>query len=156
MFAPFYPDPSKRVLAVDLPGCGSTFVMKTEVLLGLARDRGGEFLEWEQWNAHRIEVQVGDVVTLWVSGPRLFCIPLDVADVEETRMDVYDFSAQASARYLKLTTDGGGAGRRFMRPSVRGPPLPQDVFEVYFADGGHDSIVLLAVNTPRSLNLTRI
>ena len=128
--------------------------MKTEALLRLAQEHGGEALEWEQWNAHRIEVQTGYFTALWISGSRLFCTPLQAANVEV--MDVYDFSVQASARYLKLPINGGGAGRRLMRPSVQGHRLPWEVPEVYFVDGGHDSIVLLSVNAPCFINLTRI
>ena len=71
-FAPFYPDASHRLLVIEFMGTGCLFVMKTEALLRLAREREGEELQWGEWKAHvtRISTDV-DTRKLWVSGPRL-------------------------------------------------------------------------------------
>jgi len=148
LFAPFYPDPSKRVLAVDLRG--------SETLLTLAREWGGEALEWEQWNAHGIDIRCGRVVAPWVSGPRLFCISWVTVDPQEMEMEIYDFSVRENVGYLRLPTDVGGAGQRPMWPRAQEPRILWDVSLIYFAGGGHDSIALLAVRTPSSLDLTRV
>jgi len=147
LFAPFFPDTSKRILVIELRECGSIFVMKTEVLLRLAQEWGDATLEWEQWRVHSIEVRPGDIASLWVSGPRLFCLSVD----EEAWVDVYDFSPQASARHLKTTTDRDGVVQRFMRPSIRDHDLSWDglYLLINFANSGHDSIVLLMVNAPQ-------
>jgi len=108
--APFYPDPSQWILAVK-HDCESIFVMKTETLLRLAQEWGDAALEWDQWRARVIEVRPGDVKALWISGPRLFCMSGTTFDLEGTRMDVYDFSAQASTRHLETITDKDGAVR---------------------------------------------
>ena len=153
LLAPFFPDPSQRLLAIELRNCGSAFVMKTEVLLRLAQEWGDVALEWEQWRAHSIEVRPGDVSNLWISGPRLFCM----TGPRGKRMDVYDFSPQASARHLETTTDRDGMVQLFMRPSIQNY-LPWHSLSptVHCADCGHDSIVFLMVNAPRFPNLTRI
>ena len=150
LFAPFYPDASQRVLAVHLRGCESILVLKTEELLRLARERGGAALEWEQWRVRGIEVwpRDADVVDLWVSGPRLFFIARDTFGADEIWMDVYDFSAQASTRNLETTTDWDGTVQRCMSPSIRKYHLPWNAPVVHFANGGHDGIVLIMVNTP--------
>jgi len=121
--------------------------MKTEVLLRLAQEWGDATLEWEQWRAHSIEVRPGDIESLWVSGPRLFCLLVDEA---EAWVDVYDFSPQASGRHLKTTTDRDGVVQRFMWPSMRGIDLSWDDLypSIDFVNSGHDSIVLLMVNAP--------
>ena len=154
LLAPFFPDPSQRILVIELRQWGAVFVMKTEVLLRLAQEWGGGALEWEQWKGHGIGVRPRDVADIWVSGPRLFC----VSAAEETWMDVYDFSPQASSRHLGTTTHRGGVPRRFMRPSIQIHRLPWDALHLVsrFANGGHDSIVLLIVNTPHFSNLTRV
>ena len=50
LLAPFYQDPSQRMLAMKVYKHSHTsiFVVKTGVLLGLARKWGGADLEWER------------------------------------------------------------------------------------------------------------
>jgi len=153
LLAPFFPDTSQRILVVELRSRGSFFVTKAEVLLELAQEWGGVALEWEQWKSHSIEVRPGMVEPLCVSGPRVFCLSMT-----DTRMGVYDFSPQASARHLETTTDRRGMVQRFMRPSIPKLRLPWHPLRpvVHFVNGGHDSIVLLMVNVPHFRNLTRI
>lgn len=157
LFASFYPDTSQRILAVKFRNPGSIFVVRTEILIRMSQERGDTTLQWEQWKAHGIEIRPGDVITdLWVSGPRLFCMCGEAFHPEGTRMDVYDFSPQVSAKHLETTTDGGGRVQRYMWSSIRKyrPPWKKPV--VHFANGGHDSIILFMVSLPRSTNLTRI
>lgn len=156
LLAPFFPDTSQRILAVEIRKRRTFFVMKTEVLLGLAQEWGGVALEWEQWKAHSIEVQQPRdlAVVSCVSGPRLFFTP-----TAQTWVDVYDFSPQASARHLETTTNRRGMVQRCMRPSIRKRHLPWPARRpatVHFINGGHDSIVFLMVNVPYFQNLTRI
>ena len=153
LLAPFFPDPSQRILVIQF--CGSVFVMKTEVLLRLAQERGGAALEWEQWKTHTIEVQTEGVANFWVSGPRLF----GVSSINEIWMDVHDFSPRASARYLETITGRDGVVQRFMCPSmqINRPPWSALDPAIHFASGGgHDSVALLMVNVPCFQNLTRI
>ena len=152
LLAPFFPDPSQRILAVELHNRGSVFVIKTEVLLKLAQEWGGGVLEWEQWRTHGIEVRPGDVSNIWISGPRLFCM----TGPERSQMDVYDFSPQASARHLKTTIDKDGMVQRIMLPSIRKLQLPWDIQDpwVHSASCGHDSIVFLMVNALHFPNLS--
>lgn len=65
-------------------------------------------------------------------------------------MDVYDFSAQASGRCIETVTDGEGRFQRAVRPKIQGYQLPWNALAIHFASGGHDSIVLLTVNTLHS------
>ena len=141
--APFYQDPSQRILALEFGQDGSVFVMKTEVLLELAREHGGTELGWGQWRAHVIEIVHVNKIFLWVSGPRLFCIrPED----DDARVDVYDFSPRASARYIQEVAYIDGGIMRKMEPNSELPKLPWYLDEIHYANGGHDGIVFLEVS----------
>jgi len=156
--APFYQDASQRVLVVEFYSYESAFVMKVEALLELAREQGGADLEWEQWNAHVVEIQTRGGIVLWVSGPRVFCICRTEQANEETWMNVHDFSPREFARCVETVTnsrDGMFLRRVGWPPSVEKHHLPWHAPTIQFSDGGHDSIVLLLVNLPRSPNLTK-
>ena len=141
--APFYQDPSQRTLAVEFPRGRSVFVMKTEVLLELARERGGTELGWWQWKAHVVEFPVDNTEFLWVSGPRLFCIQRDHWG---PWLDVYDFSPRASALHIEEAVNDEGEIVRTMQPSLGSHAVPWDADSIYFANSGHDSIVFAGVN----------
>jgi len=148
-FAPFYPDASQRVLAVDLCGTGMIYVVKTEVLLKLAREWGPADIEWKRWKAHAFEVWTGDVVARWVSGHRFFCVYPSGSGDEAACIEVYDFGARASAGEMETTTGGG----RKALPSVRGHPL-WDVSMIQSGEGNRDTMAFLMVNALRSPDLT--
>ena len=144
LLAPFYQDTSQRIFAMMvLKGFDSSiFVMKTEVLLKLAREWGGTDLEWEQWGTHAVQVLSVELSDPWVSGSRLLCTRSFGRIDVRARVSVYDFSPRASARYVEIATEDDGKAVRRMRPSVEGRRLPWHPVEVYFSGGGHDSIAL--------------
>ena len=109
LLAPFYQAASRRVLAVWLHRPYRVFVMKTEILLRLAQERGGTDLPWGQWKVHT--VQFGGGMPDWVSGPRLFSTRT-VVEHEDTWLEVYDLSPRASKRYVEQTTDRDGIVRQ--------------------------------------------
>ena len=146
-FAPFYPDASQRVLAIEFCARGTICVVKTEVLLKLAREQGGTDIEWGQWKAHAFEVRPGNLVARWVSGHRLFCVSPSGSGGEATRIDVYDFGARAPGRESE-TTDRG----RRVRPSAQG--YPSWDASVVSGEGTCDTLVL-RVNALRSPDLTQ-
>jgi len=147
-FAPFYPDASQRVLAIEFHGRGTICVVKTEVLLKLAREQGATDIEWGQWKAHAFEARPGDLVVRWVSGHRLFCVCPSGSGNEATRIDVYDFSPRASGRESETT----GRGRRVW-PSAQGYPSWDGT--VISGEGTCDTLALLEVNVLRSPDLTQ-
>ena len=146
LLAPFYQDPSQRILVILVSGHPRTslFVVKIEALLGLAREWGGADLEWGQWGTNMIEVpfEAGLEIHPWVSGCRLFFRCWFYLG-DSAWMDVHDFSPRASARYMEIVCDGNGKFLRNMRPSVRKHVLPWVFF--HFSGGGHDSITHLVV-----------
>ena len=151
-FAPFCPDTSQRILVIHLDDYDSIFVMKTEVLLELARERGGMDFEWEQWRAHAAKSYLEGGVGIWLNGPRLFCLHHDKED-GETWVDVYDLSPRGAARCTETIADEDGTLLRVLRPSTQKHRLPRDLSAVRHSDGSCDGIVLLMVNTSRFPNL---
>ena len=148
--APFCRDPSQRILALEFHQDIYVFVLKTEVLLELAREHGGAELEWEQWRTHVIEVLLpSDTASLWASGPRLFCLRhAEQWRDEMSWLDVYDFSRRASARHMReVAYDNAGVTRQ-MGPSVERHRVPWRADTVHLANGGHDSIIFVEVNVP--------
>lgn len=147
--APFYPDPSQRVFAVEFQVC--ILVTKIEKLLRLAQERKGEDLRWEEWRAYAIRVSRGweDTGRLWVSDHLLFCVSPTRSG--ETVMDVYDFSARASVTHTK-TVEGWMAER--FEPSVS-QILPWGTNETVASCGCHGSITFVLSKVRRSLNPTR-
>ena len=148
--APFYPDHSQRVLAVCPGWGGACYVINTELLLKLARERKGQGVGWDEWGSHTTEAHVGDLGTLsevWTSGCRLFCIVSGVDMACYLRM--YDFSHAGRTKYLRtpdVSSEGGGG--RLISPRLYGHELSWNL--TYFCDTflirGHESIILWVVS----------
>lgn len=152
LFAPFYLDPSQRILGIDFYESNCVFVVKTERLLQLAQERGCADVLLEELNAHIVEIQAGGVV-LWISSPRICSIYQNEA--EESWMEVYDFSAGAcGGRRETIAWEDGS--QPATGPILGLYQLPWNASRIHFANGGHDSIALLMVNIPRSSNLSKI
>ena len=151
--APFYQDPSQRILALEFHQDIYIFVMKAEVLLKLARECEGAGLVWEEWRTHVVEVSLSfGITSLWVSGPRLFCLRPPEWGSDVSWVDVYDFGPRASERHIEEATDDDGRAMRTMKPSLGWYELPWHANMIHFANGGHDTIVFLEVNalTPKA------
>lgn len=171
LFAPFYPDPSRRILAIVNPGDGALLVTKTETLLRLALERKGEGLWWREWKSHVTWVPPGK---FWISGPRvcrahwvrpegtsppvstlLNFVPgpemLQAGFPSLLRMDVYDFSPQASGRNTEIGEDG--RVQRTAPSATQTLPLSlwQWTCQVFGLYGCHDSLTFVVVRIPRSL-----
>ena len=154
MAAPFYPDPSQRILAFDLGGA-KLFVVNTEFLLELARKWQGLCVEWcEEWCTSMVSVQRSNISHhIWVSGCRLFRI-VEV-DGEPSYLQVYDFSPRSRAKNLN-GPDGmsGGERKRCVSSGVGLYWLPWNLLEVRGASltVGHDSMVFFVVSFPAILS----
>ena len=141
VFAPFYPDPSKRVVVVGFLSQSSLLVMKIETLLRISRERKGENIPWEEWQTHAIPISRGpNTSSFWVSGPRVFCMSMTRS--EERLVEVYDLSPRGSAGCAETVGDGM-AGRP--EPSAT-HILPQGAaLPIWYSC--HDSIVFVLVKT---------
>ena len=130
--APFYPDASQRVLVVGFSAGADFLAVRVEALLRLAREREGDSLNWEEWEAHAgWETHTIEGCNFWVSGSRLYCVTCVEA---EPFFDVYDFSAK-------------GVGMT--------ETLPWDVSNMIGSCGCHDSVAFILVSTSCSLKPNR-
>ena len=158
LFAPFHPDPSQRLLAIQYLNYVPAAVMKAETVLRLAQERKGEDLWWPEWEEHVTWVtHVWRPNGRWVSGSRLCCAYAADFEFENdcpSFAEVYDFSAKAPWRdpEVEITnrTDSFPVGD----PSTT-KNLPFEMSEIINAYGCHDSIVFAVVNIPHSSNSSR-
>jgi hypothetical protein len=152
--APFYPDRSQRMLAVyfDLATC---YAINTELLLKLARERGGQHVGWDEWGARTIEVRGGGINftrPMWVSGCRLFYTVSGAAhDNGPTYLQVHDFSHVGCGKHLRTPhgTSEGERARWFLL-NLDGYKLPWNLDDSWNMDltTGHDSLVFRTVSIP--------
>ena len=140
--APFYPDPSQRILALSVEPRNAFYVMKVETLLRIARERAGGVVQWEEWKPSLIETARGNHSRTyrrghWVSGFRLFSTSSVSSEGSDLR--VHDFSPHASMKFLHLADDG----RPLMHPSVTAFRLPREDYDgpAHGISFGHDSMV---------------
>ena len=146
-FAPFYQDPSQRILTVQFFEDIYIFAVKVEVLLKLAREHGGTELEWEQWRTHVVEVPSLDSVFLWVAGPRLFSLSsIERWDDEKSWVDVYDFSPRASGQHLQEVATNDGRIVWKMDANLKWYRVPWGASLMHFVNGSYDCIVFFEVN----------
>ena len=150
--APFYPDPSQRILALYMKSQGGLHVVKIETLLRLAMGRVGEEIQWEEWKSCLIETiphgtpDAAYYLGSWVSGFRLFSASVVLGE-SACNLCVYDFSPHASMKFLRSPGDGC----KIMHPSVPAFRLPWDDLCLVGIKFGHDSMVAELVS--RSLPL---
>ena len=139
--APFYPDPSQRILAFSMDSKW-LHVVKAETLLRLAMGRVGEEIQWEEWKSCLIEAiphttpDTAYSVGAWVSGFRLFSASV-VPGEGVYNLCVHDFSPRASMMFLH----SAGDGCKVMHPSVPAFRLPWDNLCLIRIRFGHDSMV---------------
>ena len=145
--APFYPDPSQRILALSMGPQWGFHVIKVERLLRFARERAGEEIQWEEWKQYLFETVSQGIpdgiyyLGSWVSGFRFISAFIAWGDGGCT-LRVYDFSPRGSMKFLH----SGGDGCRVMDPSVAAFRLPRYNTGIRGISFGHDSIVVELVS----------
>ena len=152
--APFYSDPSQRIVALRHRAHNACYVINAELLLELAREQEGQDVQWKDWVAYTIEVRigVGSLDHIWVSGCRLYCITSDAAELSYLR--IYDLSRAGLAKHCStLNRAGESRGAKQISPSLGGYKLPwhRDRFRYPAPTKGHDSIVFCIVSILISL-----
>jgi len=151
MIAPFYPDPSQRILALCYGPHGRCFVINVELFLELAREREGQYVKWEEWVTHTIEIQVeGDSFPghIWVSGSQLYCTMCRLEGVDlSSSLRIYDFSHAGRSKHLRtLDRPNKSRGTREISPSLENYKLPWNPDDRVIPVKGHDSIVFSIVS----------
>ena len=145
--APFYPDPSQRILALSMGPQWGFYITKVERLLRFARERAGGEIQWEEWKPCLIEIfpqgppdgtyPLGS----WVSGFRFISAFTAWGDGGST-LRVYDFSPHASMKFLHSVGDGC----KVMHPGVAAFCLRRYDTGIRGIRFGHDSMVVELVS----------
>lgn len=146
--APFYPEPSQRILAFYPEPKGTILAMKVETLLWLAKEKAGGEVRWQEWEPYLFDTLVesrlyrSHFVRSWVSGFRLFHLSItwgnNVCDFR-----VYDFSTHGRMNSLRQPA---GDGPRVVQPSARRSHLPWKAINICNISFGHDSMVFRVVS----------
>ena len=150
--SPFYPDSSQRIVALSPSHINTRYVIKTELLLELARRWTNRDIEWDEWRTHMIEVAVGDHERMWITGCRLFFItPGDAQSPGKAYLQMYDFSHRGRAKSLNTPAAGENGGVRRMSQCSAKRELPWDALDICCSTVGHDSIAFCVVSIDSSI-----
>ena len=154
MTAPFYPDPSQRIFGFCINGV--RYVIKTELLLKLARERGGQTVEW--CGDHDIGIGFREAFHskfAWISGCRLFCILPQEERGPLKYLEIYDCSRASRAKNVKVV-EGKREGP--ILSSIGSYELPWTASSEYETTltGGHDTIVVCVVSGPTALSASPV
>ena len=145
--APFYRDPAQRIAALAIPDLLCYLVFPVEALVKLAEGCEGCEIEWDEWKEHVVipSIHVPDLVDIWVSGCRLFCITSSGYG-RSVNVEVYDFSKKGRVKYLDERVDLDLGGVRYLSSTGVYTKLPCDTFELIGTGGGWDSAIFFAVS----------
>ena len=159
--APFYSDPSQRILTFYPGELGGCYVVYTELLLKLARERKGQNVGWKEWAPRTFWIPVGEdrLELIRVSWCRLFFVETGnednvvlYGDYNRPRFDgpahlrMYDFSHTGRVRHLHVADETrAGVGPRRISPSLVWV-LPWNCSNVWDVTIGHDNIVFCIVS----------
>ena len=144
--APFHHDPTQRIAALFMPYTYDCLVFPVEALVRLAEDREGCEIGWDEWKKHVVIPSVNQInlVEVWVSGCRLFCIT-SAGHGAEAQMEVYDFSKKGRVKYLSEQVNPDLDGVRYLSSTGAKAKLPWDIDDLLDMNGGHDSVVFFRV-----------
>lgn len=144
--APFYRDPSQRIIALDLPYTRCYPVVRVGSLLELLEDHEGSEVGWDEWKSRLIlpSIYYRKLGLAWVSGSRLFVLQLEKNDPPTSRIVSYDFSVQGCAKHLSEETNADLGGVKYLSPAAMSKSIPYDTMLGTF--GAHDSFIFSYVS----------
>jgi hypothetical protein len=143
--APFYQDPTQRIAALTY--LSGYLVFSVETLVRLSKGREGYEIGWDEWTEHVVAPSIpqSDLLGIWVSGCRLFCITSPEDDID-ARMEVYDFSRKGCVEYLSEEDHPDLDGVKFLPFAGADVQLPWDVDELVDTNGSHESVMFFCVS----------
>ena len=133
--APFYPDPSQRILALCFGGTHKLVVIKTELLLQLAQEWRKRSVSWGEWG-ETVQVDGGGKFSVWISGCQMFIIHKNPGPFA---LQIYDFGQESNSK-------NPNANQREKEGKTGLIPLPRSSGYLINSFVGHDSIVLYTVS----------
>ena len=148
--APFYRDPTQRIVALHPPHYSGTPIFRIGALLELLKGREGSEIGWDEWKSHVViptfDSDRDSHPHLWVSGCRLFSV-----DSEGAQAEVYDYSMRGCVEYLSDQVSCEFGELRYLSSTRAKVQLPWGVDELAGGDNSHDSVVFtcVSVTVPR-------
>ena len=145
--APFYPDPSQRIVMLYLSNLPYYLVFRMGALLDFLWSHEGSVVEWDEWKGHvvipSINLNRRDNISTWVSGCRLFSHHFTDHN-QRYQIDMHDFSIQGRAKYQSKRVIKDLPGIKCL--SSTGVVAQVEMGFLFQAHGGHDSIVFSQVS----------
>ena len=137
--APFYPDPSQRIVALTVRD-SCHFVLRLGALLKFLGSREGSEIQWEEWRNLVIipstNLKPRGITRIWVSGCKFFSLH-STGRGPAAHMETHDFSVWGRTDYIPEQVVAEHFGVRYMPPTgARG--LVQEYY-VFRARSGHDN-----------------
>ena len=146
--APFYRDPTQRIVALRLEHWVGSPIFRMGALLELLESREGSEVEWDEWKSHVVipsfdQVQDREFPPITrVSGCRLFSVYSEGAQAE-----VYDYSIQGRVEYLSDQVSYEHGGLRYLSSTGARVQLPWGADDLADVHNVHDSLVFSFVST---------
>ena len=131
--APFYQDPTQRIIALDLkPTQAYCPIIQVAALLDLLESNEGYVIRWYEWKSCVVIPSIDHkIVHAWVSGCRLFCAT-STGYGEVPQMEVFDFSMRGRAKYLGERVNRSLGGIRYSSSTGVKTPIPdRDTLSVH-------------------------
>ena len=152
MAAPFYSDPSQRILVLSI-NQHQLLVINVELLLELAREWEGQSIELDGWGGNTIQIHLsGDTLGgFGVFGCRLFWTASDWDDEGSftSYLRIWSFNHADRAKHLRgPISSGTNRGVRQMSPSFDECRLPWHIENYVGAPitAGNDSFIFCVVS----------
>ena len=142
--APFYQDPSQRIVTLVVSHGVYYPVFQVGALLELLESREGSEIGWDEWKGRVVIPSIGEEhARIWVSGCRLFRV-ISTDYGRTGQMKVYDFSMRGRATYRSERVDKYLGTVKCLSPAGVSAQVPRD--GAYFARASHDSTVFSIVS----------
>lgn len=148
--APFYPDPSQRIVVLHFPSTSHYFVFQVGSLFRFLESHEGSGVPWYEWGSRVIipSSRTGHL-GVQVSGCRLLSMSTKTP-IRDVHMKVYDFSTQGRGKHLSERRSGGLGIVKHMSATKARVRIPYSGTVSANMHGGHDSVILLHVSDTAS------
>ena len=140
--APFYPDPTQRIILLRVHSATCYLAVSVSALLEL-KNRGGAEIGWDEWKGHVAAPRFGPrLLDLWVSGCRLFSM-FSTHPSLGAQMRVYDFSVRGRVQYMSEEVNQQFSGLKYLLPTPAQARIP---WKPIYSRSDNGSIVFFCVS----------
>jgi hypothetical protein len=157
--APVHQDPTQRIVALSVPYSLDYLIFSVEALVQLSEGREGCEIGWDEWKEHAAmpSIRQSDLVGVWVSGCRFFCIT-SPGYGPDAKIEVYDFSKKGRVDHPSEEYHQDLDGVRCLSSAGVNTQLPWDAKESIdvFMNFGHENVIFFRVSVLHLSLVTRL